>query len=40
MELLSVLVVEASLDAINVALGHASQQYADAEAANARLFSR
>ncbi len=32
--------VEESLAAINQALGHAAQQYAEIEAANARLFSR
>ncbi len=30
--------VEENLAAINVALGHAAQQYADIEQANARLF--
>jgi WXG100 family type VII secretion target len=32
--------VEESLAAINLALTHAGQQYADIELANARLFSR
>lgn len=32
--------VEESLNAINLALGQAGQQYADIEAANARLFMR
>ncbi len=32
--------VEENLAAINVALGQAGQQYADIEAANARLFAR
>ena len=32
--------VEESLGAINLALGHAGQGYADVEAANARLFVR
>lgn len=32
--------VEESLAAINLALGQAGQQYADIEAANARLFTR
>jgi len=32
--------VEASLDSINLALGQAGQQYAEAESANARLFLR
>ena len=32
--------VEESLNSINVALGQAGQQYADIEAANARLFMR
>ncbi|MDN5754213.1 MAG: WXG100 family type VII secretion target [Arthrobacter sp.] len=31
--------VEESLTAINTALSHASQQYDDAEAANARMFT-
>ncbi len=31
--------VEESLATINIALGQAGQQYADAEAANARLFA-
>ena len=30
--------VEEALESINLALGHAGQQYADIEAANARLF--
>lgn len=30
--------VEEALDTINVALGHAGQQYADIESSNARLF--
>lgn len=32
--------VEENLAAISTALGHAGQQYADIEAANARLFAR
>ena len=32
--------VEEVLDSINLALGHAAQQYAEIEAANARLFAR
>jgi WXG100 family type VII secretion target len=32
--------VEESLNAINIALGQAGQQYADTESANARLFIR
>jgi WXG100 family type VII secretion target len=32
--------VEESLNAINLALGQAGQQYADTESANARLFIR
>lgn len=31
--------VDDSLDSINLALGHAGQQYADVEQANARMFA-